>query len=332
MKKIDIKNRSLLTLLDYSSREIEYLLDLAFDLKKEKSDKKNQQRLYGKNIVLVFEKASTRTRCAFEVAAFDEGARVTYLTNSQLGEKESIADTARVLGRYYEGIGFRGFAQKTAEDLTAYSKIPVWNGLTDDFHPTQALADIMTVREKIGRDLSERKIVFVGDCRNNVANSLMIISAKLGLKLSLVCPFELRPASNLFSRVLKLAAASGGRVDIAHDPLVGVANADAIFTDMWISMGEEEEIAKRINLLRGFQVNEEMMAATGKPETIFLHCLPACHDTQTQIGKKVMDIFGLPSMEVSDEVFNSSNSAVFDQAENRLHTIKAAMIASIGNP
>ncbi len=324
-----LKGRSLLTLKDYSDQEILYLLDLSRDLKRKKRAGIPGDLLRGKNIVLIFEKTSTRTRCAFETACWDEGGSVTFLSNSQMGKKESLEDTARVLGRFYDGIEFRGFEQKTAEDLARFSGVPVWNGLTDLYHPTQALADLMTLRENTVKPLQECKLAFVGDARNNVANSLLIICAKLGLRFTAVCPDELRPDPRLVSEMEETARLSGGRIDITSS-LEGVRDADAVYTDVWVSMGEEAQFSNRIRLLRDYAVTSEVMGKTGNPRAIFLHCLPAFHDLNTETGRQVYEKYGLSEMEVSDEVFRSPQSKVFDQEENRLHTIKAVMVATIG--
>ncbi len=326
---VQLKGRSLLTLKDFTDREILYLLDLSRDLKRKKRAGTPGDLLRGKNIVLIFEKTSTRTRCAFETACWDEGGNATFLSNSQMGKKESLEDTARVLGRFYDGIEFRGFEQKTAEDLARFSGVPVWNGLTDLYHPTQALADLMTLRENAGKPLKECKLAFVGDARNNVANSLLIICAKLGLHFTAVCPDELRPDPKLVSEMEDTARISGGRIEITPS-LEGVGDADAVYTDVWVSMGEEAQVESRIRLLRGYAVTRDVMARTANPRAIFLHCLPAFHDLNTETGRQVYEKYGLSEMEVSDGVFRSPQSKVFDQAENRLHTIKAVMVATIG--
>lgn len=322
--------RSLLSLRDYAPQEVSELLELAEDLKKKKRAGVAGALLQYKNIVLVFEKASTRTRCAFEVAAFDEGARVTYLTNSQMGNKESLEDTARVLGRYYDGIGFRGYGEESVEALIEHSGIPVWNGLTNYYHPTQALADALTLKEHLSKPFNKMKLCYVGDARSNVANSLMIISSKLGIHFTAVGPASLHP-----DRALVEEAVEGGRelgcvIDITEDPAEGVVGADAIYTDVWVSMGEEAKTDERIELLRPYQVDGAMMAATGSTDTIFLHCLPAFHDLKTSVAKKLHESHGIAEMEVTDEVFRSPASKVFEQAENRIHTIKAVMCATAG--
>jgi len=326
---VQLKGRSLLTLLDYSAEEIRYLLDLAHDLKRKKRAGIPGDLLRGRNVVLIFEKTSTRTRCAFETACWDEGGNATFLSNSQMGKKESLEDTAKVLGRFYDGIEFRGFAQQTAEELARFSGVPVWNGLTDLYHPTQALADLMTLEEHAGKPLADCKLAYVGDARNNVANSLMIICAKLGLRYAAVCPKELRPEAGLLKDMTRLAKANGGSVTVSSG-LDAVKGADAVYTDVWVSMGEEARFAERIRLLRGYAVTPEVMEKTGNPRAIFLHCLPAFHDLNTATGAEVHEQYGLSEMEVSDAVFRSAQSHVFDQAENRLHTIKAVMVATIG--
>jgi ornithine carbamoyltransferase len=328
---VNLKGRSLLTLKDYSPREIQYLLDLSIDLKRKKRAGIRGDLLAGKNIVLIFEKASTRTRCAFEVAAFDEGAKVTFLTNSQMGKKESIEDTAMVLGRYYDGIEFRGFKQETVEELARYAGVPVWNGLTDLYHPTQILADFMTIVEHVPKPLSKVKLVFVGDARNNMGNSLMLASAKMGMDFVAVAPKALHPAGELFEYAGQTAKETGASISVTDNIAQGVQGADVIYTDVWVSMGEEEQFAERIELLKPYQVNKAMMDASGNPDTIFMHCLPAFHDLETSIGAEIHERFGLDAMEVTDEVFRSPRSVVFDEAENRMHTIKAVMVASIGN-
>ncbi len=326
---VNLKGRSYLTLKDFTPQEIRYLLDLAHDLKRKKRAGIPGDLLRGRNIVLLFEKTSTRTRCAFETACWDEGGNATFLSNSQMGKKESLEDTARVLGRFYDGIEFRGFAQQTAEDLAKYSGVPVWNGLTDKYHPTQALADVMTLEEYAEKPLRQCKLAYVGDARNNVANSLMIICAKLGMRYAAVSPRELFPEAGLLEEMRDLAGETGGEIEITSD-LAGVRDADAVYTDVWVSMGEEAQFESRIKLLEGYRVDRALMEQTGNPAVIFLHCLPSFHDLETQIGREVHEKYGIREMEVSDEVFRGANSRVFDQAENRLHTIKAVMVATIG--
>ena len=325
---INLKGRSLLTVKDYTAEELRFLIDLAQELKTKKKAGQRDELLKGKNIVLLFEKTSTRTRCAFEVAAFDEGANVTFLSNSQIGEKESIEDTAKVLGRMYDGIEFRGYKQETVEQLARFSGVPVWNGLTDLYHPTQVLADIMTMLENTKKPLSELKLTFVGDARNNVANSLMIGCAKLGMHFCAIAPKALFPEEALVEEMLQECKISGGKITLSDD-VTDVKDSDAIYTDVWVSMGEGDKYKERIELLRDYQVNMSMIERAQNNDVIFLHCLPAFHDTNTAIGLKVTETYGLSEMEVTDEVFRSQYSKVFDQAENRLHTIKAVMIATI---
>ncbi|MDO5016604.1 MAG: ornithine carbamoyltransferase [Eubacteriales bacterium] len=326
---VNLKGRNFLTLKDFTPDEINYLLNLAHDLKAKKRLGIKGNSMAGKNIVLLFEKTSTRTRCAFEVGAMDEGAGVTFLANSQFGKKESVEDTAKVLGRMFDGIEFRGFKQETVEDLAKYSGVPVWNGLTDLYHPTQVLADFMTMQEHTAKPLNKCKLVFVGDARNNMGNSLMIGAAKLGMDFTAVAPKELWPNEELTKEMQALGAETGATITITDD-LDGVKGADAIYADVWVSMGEEDKFAERIDLLKDYQVNAELMKRTENPDVIFLHCLPSFHDLNTSIGKEVYEKFGLKEMEVTDEVFRSSCSKVFDEAENRLHTIKAVMVATIG--
>lgn len=327
---ISLQGRHLLTLKDYTPQEIRFLLDLALDLKRKKRAGLQGELLNGKNIVLLFEKTSTRTRCAFEVAGFDEGAQVTFLSNSQMGKKESIADTAQVLGRYYDGIEFRGFKQDTVEQLAKYAGVPVWNGLTDLYHPTQILADFMTIIEHVNKPLNKTKLVYVGDARNNMGNSLMIGAAKMGMHFVGIAPQELFPEESLVKEMEEVAKETGAKIEFTEDIATGVQDADAIYTDVWVSMGEEDKFAERINQLKPYQVNMEMLKLTNNPDVIFMHCLPACHDTETVIGQEVYEKHGLPEMEVTDEVFRSKHSVVFDEAENRMHTIKAVMVATIG--
>lgn len=326
---ISLKGRSLLTLMDYTKEEIEYLLDFAKELKIKKHNNMQGDLLKGKNIVLLFEKTSTRTRCAFEVAAYDEGANVTFLSNSQMGKKESIEDTANVLGRFYDGIEFRGFAQKTVEDLAKYSGIPVWNGLTDFDHPTQALADVLTIKENINKPYNKIKVVYSGDGRNNVANALLIICAKLGINFTVISPQTLMPEKWLVDDMSKISKSAGGSITLTSDVVSGVLNADVIYTDIWVSMGEEDKIKERIDLLLAYQVNMEMIKNTKNENVIFLHCLPSFHDRNTEFGEMVYQKYGISEMEVTDEVFRSKYSKVFDEAENRMHTIKAVMCATV---
>lgn len=325
---MNLKGRHLLTLKDFTPEEIHYLLDLAKELKNKKKSGARGTLLERKNIVLLFEKASTRTRCAFEVAAFDEGAQVTFLTNSQMGKKESIEDTAKVLGRFYDGIEFRGFKQETVEALAKHAGVPVWNGLTDRYHPTQVLADMLTIQEKLGA-LKGKKLVFVGDARNNMGNSLMIACAKLGMHFVALAPRSLFPEESLVNEMKALCEETKGSIELTSDRDKGVKGADVIYTDVWVSMGEEDQMAKRIKLLAPYRVDRAMIEASGNESLIFLHCLPAFHDLETEVAMDVYKRFGLSEMEVSDEVFRSSYSAVFDQAENRMHAIKAVICATI---
>ncbi|SHH88118.1 ornithine carbamoyltransferase [Clostridium collagenovorans DSM 3089] len=329
----NLRNRNFLTLMDFSPKEINYFLDLARDLKRAKYTGTEQQRLKGKNIVLLFEKDSTRTRCAFEVAALDQGAHVTYLgpTGSQMGKKESIADTARVLGRMYDGIEYRGYGQEVVEELAKFAGVPVWNGLTNEDHPTQILADFLTIREHFNKPLNEIKFVYAGDGRNNMANALMIGACKMGMDFRIISPESLFPETELVNKCKEVAASTGAKITITSNIEEGVKDADVIYTDVWVSMGEADEVWKqRIELLKPFQVNKAMMDLTGNPEVKFMHCLPAFHDLKTKVGKEIFEKFGLDSMEVSDEVFESEASIVFDEAENRMHTIKAVMVATLG--
>ena len=327
---INIRGRSFLTLLDYSPAEIRYLLDLAKQFKALKRSGTPHRYLEGKNIVLLFEKTSTRTRCSFEVAGRDLGMGVTYLDpgSSQMGKKESIPDTARVLGRMYDGIEYRGYSQKLVEELAKYSGVPVWNGLTDQFHPTQMLADLLTLEEKFGC-LKGLRFTYMGDARNNMGNSLMIACAKMGLHFTACAPKELFPAAALVEKARAIAAESGGSVRLTEDTAEGARDADVIYTDIWVSMGEPDEVwESRIRLLRPYQVNAALMALA-KPTAVFMHCLPSFHDTRTVIGAQIAERFGLQEMEVTDEVFESRQSVVFDEAENRMHTIKAVIYATL---
>ena len=332
---INLKNRNFLKLLDYTPAEIQYLIDLAIELKAAKKAGREKQTLVGKNIALIFEKTSTRTRCAFEVGAFDQGAQVTYLgpSGSQIGHKESMKDTARVLGRMYDGIEYRGYGQAIVEELGEYAGVPVWNGLTDEFHPTQILADLMTMLEHSpGKTLPELSFAYLGDARNNMGNSMLEAAALTGLDLRLVAPKACWPEESLVAECSALAEKHGGKITLTEDVAAGVKGADFIYTDVWVSMGEaKEKWAERIALLRGYQVNAQMMELTGNPDVKFLHCLPAFHDDQTTLGKQMAKEFDLHGgMEVTDEVFESAASIVFDQAENRMHTIKAVMVATLG--
>jgi ornithine carbamoyltransferase len=328
---INLRGRSFLTLKDFTTQEINYLLDLSADLKAKKRAGIKGNLLEGKNIVLLFEKASTRTRCAFEVGAFDEGANITFLTNSQMGKKETVEDTARVLGRFYDGIEFRGFKQSDVEALAKFSGVPVWNGLTDLYHPTQILADLLTIKENLDKPLNKAKFVFVGDARNNMGNSLMIGAAKLGMHFVALAPKELWPEEELVNEMREVAKETGAIIEVTDNIDEAVINADAIYTDVWVSMGEEHLFEERIKLLKDYQVNAEMMAKTGNSETLFMHCLPAFHNDETVVGQEIKAKFKMDAMEVTDEVFEGKNSVVFDEAENRMHTIKAVMVATAGN-
>ncbi|EOV9654977.1 ornithine carbamoyltransferase [Cronobacter turicensis] len=326
--------KSFLKLLDFTPAQIRMLLELSAKLKKDKKNGVEVQKLIGKNIALIFEKDSTRTRCSFEVAAYDQGARVTYLgpSGSQIGHKESIKDTARVLGRMYDGIQYRGFGQEIVETLAQFAGVPVWNGLTDEFHPTQLLADLLTMQEHLpGKAFNEMTLVYAGDARNNMGNSMLEAAALMGLDLRLVAPESCWPAAKLVTECQALAKETGGRITLTEDIAADVKDADFIYTDVWVSMGEaKEKWAERIALLRPYQVNSQMLAQTGNPNVKFLHCLPAFHDDQTTLGKQMAQEYGLKGgMEVTDEVFESAHSIVFDQAENRMHTIKAVMVATL---
>ena len=330
--KSNLKGRSFLALLDFTPEEINDLIELSAQVKKEKKEGIFPRRLANKNIALLFEKNSTRTRCAFTVAAIDEGAHPEFLGKNdiQFGKKESVADTARVLGRMFDGIQFRGFKHETVEGLAKYAGVPVWNGLTDAFHPTQILADFLTIKEQKGY-LKGIVFAFVGDGRNNMANSLMIGAAKMGMDFRIVAPKSLFPEEALVSKAKEIASETGASIMITDDIAKGVKNADVIYTDVWVSMGEEDQFEERIKLLLPYQVNTDMMSKTGKDDTIFLHCLPAFHDLKTAVGAEIYEKYGIDAMEVSDEVFESERSCVWDEAENRMHTIKAVMIATLGD-
>ena len=327
---INLRGRNFLTLLDFTPAEIRYLLDLSKEFKRLKQAGVPHDTLKGKNIVLLFEKTSTRTRCSFEVAGRDLGLGVTYLDpgSSQMGKKESIADTARVLGRMYDGIEYRGFQQSTVQELADYAGVPVWNGLTDQFHPTQMLADLLTIEEKLGT-LKGVHFTYMGDARNNMGNSLMVACAKMGLHFTACAPKALFPAEELVEQCREIARESGGSITLTEDVQAGTAGADVIYTDIWVSMGEPDEVwASRIKLLQPYQVNRAAMA-NAKPTAIFMHCLPSFHDTETTIGQQIAEQYGITEMEVTDEVFESKQSVVFDEAENRMHTIKAVMYATL---
>ncbi|MBW6459118.1 MAG: ornithine carbamoyltransferase [Bacteroidales bacterium] len=330
----NIRNRSFLRLLDFTPQEIDFLLKLSADLKKAKYAGTEQQRLRGKNIVLLFEKDSTRTRCAFEVAAFDQGANVTYLgpSGSQLKKKETVKDTARVLGRMYDGIEYRGYGQDIVEELAKYANVPVWNGLTNEFHPTQVLADLLTMQENSAKPLRDIAFSYLGDARNNMGNSLLVGAAKMGMDFRSIAPKQFQPAPELVAACREIAKETGARLTITDDPAAGVKGVDFIHTDVWVSMGEPDEAWKeRLQLMLPYQVNSALMKKTGNPDVKFMHCLPSFHNRNTTIGEDIYRKFGVTEMEVTDEVFESPASIVFDQAENRLHTIKAVMVATLGN-
>ncbi len=330
----NLRNRSFLKLLDFTPKEIQYLLDLAKELKRAKYAGTEQQRLKGKNIALIFEKTSTRTRCSFEVAAYDQGAHVTYLgpTGSQIGIKETMKDTARVLGRMYDGIEYRGFAQTTVEDLARYSGVPVWNGLTNEFHPTQILADFLTMSEHVVKPLNQVSYAYLGDARFNMGNSLLVGGAKMGMDVRIVAPKPLQPAAELVAECRKIAEETGARITVTDDVDAGVKGCDFIYTDIWVSMGEPDEVWKeRIAMLMPYQVNSKLMERTGNPKCKFMHCLPSYHNRDTKAGEDVYQKFGLDGIEVTEDVFEGPNSIVFDEAENRMHTIKAVMVATLGD-
>lgn len=327
-----LENRNFLKLLDFSPGEIQYLLDLAADLKQAGDSGIEKQMLLGKKFALVFEKTSTRTRCAFETAAFAQGAHVTYLdpSGSHLGTKESIKDTARVLGRMYDGIQYRGFEQEKVELLGQYAGVPVWNGLTDTFHPTQVMADLLTMMEHWNRPLDQIAIAYLGDARNNMGNSLLVGAAKMGMDYRSVAPEALRPEPGLIAQANEIAARTGAKLMFTSDVRAGVKDCDFLCTDVWVSMGEPESVWKeRIDLLKPYQINTNVMEMTGKPDVKFLHCLPAFHNRETEIGEKIYQQFGLDGMEVTEAVFESGASVVFEEAENRVHTIKAIMVATV---
>lgn len=327
---VDLRGRDFLKLLDYTPKEIDHLVKVATTLKKQKHKGESHRHLKGKQVALIFEKDSTRTRCAFEVGAKDLGMNVTYLgpSGSQLGKKETIADTARVLASMYDGIEYRGFEQERVEALAKYSKVPVWNGLTNEFHPTQMLADIMTIKEEFGK-LKGIKLVFLGDARNNVGNSLMVVSAKMGMNFVCCAPKELFPDQKLVDECQKIAKDTGATITLESDPMVATKDANVLYTDVWLSMGEPMELwEKRIKLLKPYQVNKKVMDNAHK-DAIFLHCLPSFHNVDTTIGKEIADKFKVTEMEVTDEVFESTHSRVFEEAENRLHTIKAVMLETM---
>ncbi len=330
----NLRNRNFLKLLDFTQEEIKFLLDLSFYLKKAKIAGCEQQRLKGRKIALIFEKSSTRTRCAFESAAFDQGACVTYLgpEGSHLGKKESVKDTARVLGRMYDGIEYRGFGQEIVETLAEHSGVPVWNGLTDEFHPTQILADFMTMIENSHKLLKEMKLCFLGDTGNNVCNSLMVGSAKMGIDFTAAGPKDRHPEAKLLKKCLELAKKSGANINITEDAAEGVKNADFLYTDVWLSMGESDELwGDRIKKMLPYQINSSLIEKTGNKNVRFLHCLPSFHNRETTLGEKIYKQYNLDGLEVTEDVFESDASIVFDEAENRMHTIKAVMVATLGD-
>jgi ornithine carbamoyltransferase len=330
----NLRNRSFLKELDFTPEELTFLLKLSADLKAAKFGGYERQHLAGKNIALIFEKSSTRTRTAFEVAAYDQGAQVTYLEQggSQIGHKESIKDTARVLGRTYDGIEYRGFAQETVEILAEFAGVPVWNGLTDEFHPTQTLADVLTMTEHSDKPLVEIAFCYLGDARNNMGNSLMAAGCTFGMDVRLCAPESLWPEEELVGTCRALAERTGARLTLTADVDEGVHGVDDVYTDVWVSMGEDPSVwGERIGLLKPYQVNSEVLKRTGNPKVKFLHCLPAFHNRETKVGEEIFERFGLDGMEVTDEVFESEHSIVFDQAENRMHTIKAVMVATLGD-
>lgn len=330
---IELRARNFLKELDFTPEEWKHLLDLAADLKAAKADGREQRRLTGKNIALIFEKTSTRTRCAFEVAAYDQGAQVSYLepTGTQIGHKESMKDTARVLGRYYDGIEYRGSAQENVEILGEFAGVPVWNGLTDEWHPTQMLCDMLTMREHSRKPDSSIAFAYLGDARNNVGNSLLIAGAMMGMDVRMVAPKALWNEQAIIDQAEKIAAETGARITLTEDVTEGVAGVDFIYTDVWVSMGEPAEAwDRRIAQLKPYQVTMDVVRATGNPDVKFMHCLPAFHDRNTKVGAELYERTGLDALEVTDEVFESEHSVVFDQAENRMHTIKAVLVATMG--
>lgn len=329
----NLRNRNFLKLLDFTPKEMQYMLDLARDLKRAKYAGTEVQTMKGKNIALIFEKSSTRTRCAFEAAAYDQGAHVTYLgpSGSQIGVKESMADTARVLGRMYDGIEYRGFGQSVVEELGKFAGVPVWNGLTDEFHPTQILADFLTMMEHSDKPLSQMSFAYLGDARNNMANSLMVGAAKMGMDVRIVGPSNLQPEEELVAQCMEIAKETGATITITDDAKAGVKGCDFLYTDVWVSMGEPDKVwEERIGILKPYQINADLMSATGNEKCKFMHCLPAYHNRQTKVGEEVFQKFGMDGVEVTEEVFESPASIVFDEAENRLHTIKAVMVATLG--
>ena len=330
----NLRNRNFLTLLDFTPEEINFLLDLSISLKKAKYTGTEQQNLKGKNVALIFEKTSTRTRCAFEVAAMDQGAGVSYLgpSGSQIGHKESMKDTARVLGRMYDGIEYRGFGQAIVEELAEYAGVPVWNGLTTEYHPTQILADFMTMMEHSDKALKQMKFCYLGDARNNMGNSLMVGAAKMGMDFRAAAPLSVQPDAALVKKCRDIAAETGAKITLTEDVAQAVQGVDFLYTDVWVSMGEAQEVwDERIKLLQPYQVNRKVLELSGNPDVKFLHCLPAFHNRETKVGEDIYQKFGLDGLEVTEDVFESEHSIVFDEAENRLHTIKAVMVATLGN-
>ncbi|OLQ87005.1 ornithine carbamoyltransferase [Vibrio panuliri] len=331
----NLRNRNFVKLLDFTPKEIQFLLDLSADLKMAKYSGTEQPKLQGKNIALIFEKASTRTRCAFEVAAFDQGAQVSYIgpSGSQIGHKESMKDTARVLGRMYDGIEYRGFGQPIVEELAEHAGVPVWNGLTDEFHPTQILADFLTMLEHgQGKQLSEISFAYLGDARNNMGNSLMVGAAKMGMDIRLVAPQQFWPEQELVTTCQSIAKQTGAKITLTESVDEGVQGCDFLYTDVWVSMGEAPEAwDERVALMTPYQVNMDVIAKTGNPQVKFMHCLPAFHNDETSVGKEVAEKYGMQGLEVTEEVFESPYSIVFDEAENRMHTIKAVMVATLGS-
>lgn len=330
---VDLKNRHFLKLLDFTPAEIKYLLDLSLELKKAKKEGREVQKLKGKNIALIFEKDSTRTRCAFEVGAQDQGAHVTYLgpSGSQIGTKESMKDTARVLGRMFDGIEYRGYGQAIVEELAQYAGVPVWNGLTNEFHPTQILADFLTIMEHTTKPLNKVTFAYLGDARYNMGNSLMVGAAKMGMDFRAVAPKKYQPDAELVAKCREIAKETGATITITDNVAEGVKGCDFLYTDVWVSMGEPDSVwQERINDLLPYQINMELVKATGNADVKFLHCLPAFHNRETKIGEQIYQKYGISAMEVTEDVFESKNSIVFDEAENRMHTIKAVMVATLG--
>ena len=329
-----LRGRNFLTFDDYSADEIRYLIDLSAELKAAKAEGTEEQKLVGREIALIFEKDSTRTRCAFEVAAYDQGAHVTFIgpSGSHMGHKESVKDTARVLGRMYDAIEYRGFGEAVADELGEWAGVPVYNGLTDEWHPTQILADFLTMREHVEKPLDEMVFCYLGDARFNMADSYLIAGAKLGMDVRIAAPQSLWPRTELIEQARQLAAESGGEVTITEEIEDAVSGCDALVTDVWVSMGEADEVwAERIELLKPYQVNSETMSLTGNPDVKFMHCLPAFHNTDTEVGREIEEKFGLTALEVTEDVFESPASIVFDEAENRMHTIKAVMVATLAS-